>query len=148
MFEGQDGRPVSPDSLYTIPGEGTPLGSPICSSYCPELMACISDTLFCDGEIHCPVTQVDEKNCDTFWATMNQLMSPAVYIPLLAAVISALCCCVLVTLCVATKRMIINMRSKGQLGIGSSSASSSRTSTVDRRIPSRDYFYDPHEPIS
>jgi len=147
MHEYQPGGGANQDShTYTIPGEGSPLGS-ICKSYCRELSACISDKLWCDGLVHCPIFEEDEKQCDNFWATLNQLMSPAVYIPLLAAVSSALFCCVLVSLCVATKRMIVNMRAKGQLG-PSSSASSSRTSTVDRRLPSRDYFYDPHEPVS
>ncbi|CAL8123713.1 unnamed protein product [Orchesella dallaii] len=169
MFEEQN-------ELDHLPGGGVPPGTgvdsvhlvderpnappPVCSSYCPELRACISEKLWCDGEIHCPVTKSDENSCDSFWLTVSQLLSPAVYVPLLAAVVSALCCCFLVMLCVGVKKMILSSRFKrhrhhhhhhhhrpGSVD-GRSSVGSSCTSTVDRRLPPRDWTLDPHDPTS
>lgn len=165
MFEGQNGFDHIPgqsppaggsggDSVHLV-DERPPAPPPVCSSYCPELRACISEKLWCDGEIHCPVTKMDEISCDSFWLTLGQLMSPAVYVPLLAAVVSALCCCFLVMLCVGVKKMISSSRFKrhrhhhrrpGSVD-GRSSVGSSCTSTVDRRaLPPRDWNMDPHAP--
>jgi len=121
----------------------------ICPSYCPELAACISESLWCDGEVHCPISLADERSCQSFWLTLGQLMSPAVYIPAAAAVLSALFCCCLVMACVAVKRALINSRKgDGRTPDGTGSALPSACSTVDRRLPRRDYFIDPHDPIS
>ncbi|CAG7667441.1 unnamed protein product [Allacma fusca] len=108
----------------------------ICESFCPELNACISDKLWCDGEVHCPTTLSDEKSCDSFWLTVNQLMSPAVYIPVAAAIVSALVCCGLVMLCLFLKRTVLNGHSIKENGEGISS--------LDRRLER----VDPHDPIS
>lgn len=161
MFEGQNGVDQLPPSGGTggLVDERPPSPPPVCSSYCPELRACISEKLWCDGEIHCPVTKMDEISCDSFWLTLGQLMSPAVYVPLLAAVVSALSCCVLVMLCVGVKKMILSSRFKRHhhhhhhhrpgSADGRSSMGSSCTSTVDRRtLPPRDWTLDPHDPLS
>ena len=110
----------------------------VCESYCPELNACISDKLWCDGEVHCPITLSDEKSCDSFWLTISQLMSPAVYIPVAAAIVSAIVCCGLVILCVFFKRTVLNGHSLKENGDGI------RVSSLDRRLERMD----PHDPIS
>lgn len=167
MFEGETGPNQPPGSGSPSAGgdslvdERLPVPPPVCTSYCPELRACISEKLWCDGEIHCPTTKMDEISCDSFWLTLSQIMSPAVYVPLLAAVVSALTCCVLVMLCIGVKKMIISSRFKrynhhhhhhhhrpGTLD-RRSSLGSSCTSTVDRRtLPPRDWTLDPHDPLS
>lgn len=72
MFEGQNGVLSPPsggsggDSVHLV-DERPPTPPPVCPSYCPELRACISEKLWCDGEIHCPLTKMDEISCDSWY---------------------------------------------------------------------------------
>ncbi|XP_050434734.1 uncharacterized protein LOC126841954 [Adelges cooleyi] len=60
---------VSKPKSASSPLNGTALG---CAHGCPELNACISSTLWCDGHRNCP-SGVDEAdlNCQTKWPTFR-----------------------------------------------------------------------------
>ncbi|XP_065564653.1 uncharacterized protein LOC136029983 isoform X3 [Artemia franciscana] len=53
-----------------------------CQFYCPEFYGCINPLLWCDGQIHCPKTGLDEINCKelNIHSAINTLERRIVYI--------------------------------------------------------------------
>jgi hypothetical protein len=93
--------PVTGPFFYYATENQTDLMTNDCPFRCPELDACISGSLWCDGKANCPSGyDENEENCEAFSLS-------AVYVYLgggIAAIVVALISCIICAIMAASKR--------------------------------------------